>query len=1164
MPISFVFRNLAGYYRGSALNPINDYIKISNMFLEIGKDLTSIDARLSALEALQAGIITNANFKNNSINGAIIQEGTLPGSAIQNNSITGAQIITNSINGLTDANISTNANINPSKINLSQLSHTQIKDIGTNTHSQIDQQLTQIFADEGTTFGNQINPSLLSRITTNTSSISSLNSSLSSVSSFLGTGPLSTHAQIIANAVNELYADFQSVGASGTFISGPASPLANSIAKWGSSNTSLLSSAITIDNSNNILTPGNINFPSVGNNIGTSSVPLFNINTVQISGYPLSSVPSPGTIPISPSGNLDAWITNIQGDVSGSLANTTVIGIKSVPFDSTIPSDSNILIADGLDWSSRPLVSGDVSITSVVTPLSFFGASGPNALVKPGYISSDTSGNIYVLDNEAVMKKYSGNGNFIIASGVYSGFAQHLSTVGSRVYISLGPTSQQPKVAVYDTSFNGPLLLVGTFGQPGGANACTADPQGNIYVQTDSNTIYIYDSTGAFVRTLNLTGITLGDPIAISIGPDGSIYVTDASPGSTFRFNAAGVFLNEVVGLNNNPTGDTFEVAFDEAGNVYVASQNIFYNTGTSSIDKATPTGIPLGRTITIGNNAGLGGGFTTGIAVGTSGNIYTTDTLNNRVNVWQPAYSAVLKQKDRYTVEVSQDGNDSTVSGPFRTINGALTHMNYTSFMNNLGPTQHGIIRIHPGTYNEIIDLKTTDNSQYVDLVGIDRDSCIIVSSGIPGNNSTLKSTGINIIENLTIQYNGNVTNGAAVCASGATTTNTSYSDPFFGQKTFYDSTLVFNNCSIQSTQSCLSAGMAKFIGCEITSTASNSEIVIQNFSPGILLNCSVKWLGGSPSPGYMFKMNNMAGTTHGAIINSEITGKGGSGVHAWVDTGSSGGPGGGLVVQESIVQVDGAFTNYAKDDVWESSLFESTGSVRLPDNTLMGSICGCIYGCTIITGGAGITVSGLGNTNGGPGGIGGIVEIGDTEFIQTSTFPIVGVCNDVPIDNPSEVWNTSFTNYPGSAYSVGPGILLMNNIKSNSPVLATDVYSDPLNQNANGVYQYPYNLLPTSSGIQAAGTSAGTATQLTAQVNEVVFTSLTASGVILPIPQPGAHVVVVNKTNLALNVYPPNGQSINYLSQNLPALLPSGCVSTLYNTSLQQWYSTQQHLSP
>lgn len=409
MPINFVFRNLTGSYRGSTANAINDYVKVSNMFLEIAKDLTSIDSRIKALEATTVTIITNNNFTANSINGTVIASGTMPGTALQNNSITGDQIVINSVHGLVDANIATGANINPSKIDLGNLSHTQIKDIGSNTHPQID------------TFIDLTNAAIISTnndITAINTTLGVLNSDLSILNAYVDPQGLSTIAQTVAPAINELFAGLQSVGASGTVISGPGSPTFHSIARWGASNISLLDSLVLIDNANSITIPGDIKFTSNSSFIGDSANAALQLYTSQVhspAGSDLT-MEADGSIFINANG---APTSNIYATSLGAayitssganLLNYTGTGIQVDPFSNVrvinyignrfeVESDNVGLRVQASGSLIKLTTAGEADISATGGQISLYSPSGVIDIVgSSGYLEAGTTvdGNLII------------------------------------------------------------------------------------------------------------------------------------------------------------------------------------------------------------------------------------------------------------------------------------------------------------------------------------------------------------------------------------------------------------------------------------------------------------------------------------------------------------------------------------------------------------------------------------------------------------------------------------------------------------------------------------------------------------------------------------------------------------------------------------------------
>lgn len=82
-------------------------------------------------------------------------------------------------------------------------------------------------------------------------------------------------------------------------------------------------------------------------------------------------------------------------------------------------------------------------------------------------------------------------------------------------------------------------------------------------------------------------------------------------------------------------------------------------------------------------------------------------------------------------------------------------------------------------------------------------------------------------------------------------------------------------------------------------------------------------------------------------------------------------------------------------------------------------------------------------------------------------------------------------------------------------------------------------------ASGISAAGTTQGTATELTSEDNEVSTVASGAGVVLNRLLTAGEVHTVFNSGANALKVYPPSGMSINALTVNAGMLLPTntGC---------------------
>lgn len=90
----------------------------------------------------------------------------------------------------------------------------------------------------------------------------------------------------------------------------------------------------------------------------------------------------------------------------------------------------------------------------------------------------------------------------------------------------------------------------------------------------------------------------------------------------------------------------------------------------------------------------------------------------------------------------------------------------------------------------------------------------------------------------------------------------------------------------------------------------------------------------------------------------------------------------------------------------------------------------------------------------------------------------------------------------------------------------------------------------------ISAAGSTQGTATELTKSFNEV--TSVAAGqGVVLPAPEAGEIVLVANQGANSLSIYPASGHSINNLSANAAQSLALDTRRMFFAVTSSKWYS-------
>ena len=99
-------------------------------------------------------------------------------------------------------------------------------------------------------------------------------------------------------------------------------------------------------------------------------------------------------------------------------------------------------------------------------------------------------------------------------------------------------------------------------------------------------------------------------------------------------------------------------------------------------------------------------------------------------------------------------------------------------------------------------------------------------------------------------------------------------------------------------------------------------------------------------------------------------------------------------------------------------------------------------------------------------------------------------------------------------------------------------------------------YHIRSVGTAIAAAGTTQGTATVLTKEIN-IVSTVLAGNGVVLPTAVAGMVVVITNTNGNSLLVYPATGATINALAVNAALTQTTGATLQFVAPTATQWYS-------
>jgi len=289
-------------------------------------------------------------------------------------------------------------------------------------------------------------------------------------------------------------------------------------------------------------------------------------------------------------GQLGSFTTNNYG--AGGINANSLAGPQAVALDSS----GNLYVADTYDNRVLFYPAGSTTATRVYGQLGSFttnnyGAGGINAnsLNLPVGLAVDSSGNLYVADNQ-------NNRVLFYPSG---------STTATRVYGQLGSFTSNTE--------NAGGISANSFWYPEGI---ALDSSGNLYVADYYNNRVLFYPSGSTTATQ-------------VYGQFGSF--------TTGTVNNGGISSNSLEG----PIG----IALDSSGNLYVIDQinsrALFYPSGSTT---ATQVYGQLGSfTTNAPNKGGISANslyYPWGVALDSSGNLYVADHANNRVLLYPPTYT--------------------------------------------------------------------------------------------------------------------------------------------------------------------------------------------------------------------------------------------------------------------------------------------------------------------------------------------------------------------------------------------------------------------------------------------------------------------------------------------------------------------------------------------
>lgn len=400
---------------------------------------------------------------------------------------------------------------------------------------------------------------------------------------------------------------------------------------------------------------------STGKNVGGTTITATDPNT-SIKGSTTVTVTNAElvSIAVTPADSTMTQWQNGQFTAMGTYTDESTQNITdTVTWTSSDDSALSISNAGGSKGETSALAVGNVTVTATDSTTGISGSTGVTvsacinyvfdrflgdydirALYAPTSIAFDSSGNVYITDNDKyVVQKYSSDGTYIKRWGGYgSGDNQFLRPQGIAI-------DSSDNVYVVDSSqymvkkFDSDGTFIASWGSKGSEEGQFENPLGistdssdNVYVADSYNhRIQKFDKDGNFLTTIGSQGTEEGqfsNPACVAVDSTGNLFVADTGNDRIQKFDSNGTFLLAwgTEGTSSGQFRSPNSIAFDSSGNVYVTDSN---NRRVQKFDSN-------GSFITYFGSSGSEDGQFLGIrdvGIDSSDNIYVCDASNHRVS---------------------------------------------------------------------------------------------------------------------------------------------------------------------------------------------------------------------------------------------------------------------------------------------------------------------------------------------------------------------------------------------------------------------------------------------------------------------------------------------------------------------------------------------------